>query len=183
MLRPRKIPRLVRPPSRPTSSSSTTPADFTSLMQERITSLHRTRVIGNSDDSSAKEVSGHCGNICAEGVQPEASGLPLVSVDLNPETLCSRCATFTSYRSMYSVENLQHLGPRHSALFNLTWYETLLIARVHDVISVVILTATGLLCYAGHGCNYYQKVYERFRGLPKALRDKKWFLIKRRRSV
>ena len=56
-------------------------------MQEGITSLRRTRVIGNSGDSSAKGVSGHRGNISAEGVQPEASGLPSVSVDLNPEVI------------------------------------------------------------------------------------------------
>ena len=45
------------------------------------------------------------------------------------------------------------------------------------------MTATGLLCYAGHVCNYYVKVFEWFRGLPAVLRDKKWFLIKRRRSM
>ena len=67
--------------------------------------------------------------------------------------LCSRCAASTSYRIMYSAENRQHLGPRHPALSDLTWYESLLIARVHPVISVVTLTATGLLCYAGHVCN------------------------------
>ncbi len=78
---------------------------------------------------------------------------------------------------MYCVDNLQHLGLRHPALSNLTWYESLLIARVHLVISVVTLTATGLLCYAGHVCNYYTKVLEWFRGLPAVLRDKKWFLV------
>ena len=76
-----------------------------------------------------------------------------------------------------------HLGPRYPALSQLTWYESLLIALVHPVISVVTLTATGLLCYAGHVCNYYVKVFEWFRGLPAVLRDKKWFLIKRRRSI
>ena len=55
--------------------------------------------------------------------------------------------------------------------------------KYYPVISVVTLTVTGLLCYAGHVCNYYQKVFEWFRELPAALRDKKWFLIKRRRSV
>ena len=59
----------------------------------------------------------------------------------------------------------------------------MLIARVHPVISVVTLTATGLLCYAGHVVNYYVKVLEWFRELPAALRDKKWFLIKRRKSI
>ena len=78
---------------------------------------------------------------------------------------------------------MQHLGPRHEALSNLTWYESLLIARVHPVMSVITLTATGLLCYAGHVCNYYVKVLDWFRGLPAVLRDKKWFLIKRRRSI
>ena len=97
---------------------------------------------------------------------------------------CSRCAAQRSvYRDMFSEENGQHLGERHEALSNLTWYESLLIARVHPVISVVTLTATGLLCYAGHVCNYYVKVLEWFRGLPAILRDKKWFLIKRRRSI
>jgi len=94
-----------------------------------------------------------------------------------------RCASRPVYRSMYSESNLQHLGPRHEALSNLTWYESLLIARVHPVMSVITLTATGLLCYAGHVCNYYVKVLEWFRGLPAVLRDKKWFLIKRRRSI
>ena len=84
---------------------------------------------------------------------------------------------------MYCKENLQHLGPRHPALSALTWYESLLIARVHPVMSVITLTATGLLCYAGHICNYYVKVMEWIRGLPAVLRDKKWFLIKRRRSI
>ena len=99
------------------------------------------------------------------------------------EDLCSRCASSAVYRTMYSEANLQHLGPRSEALSNLTWYESLLIARVHPVISVVTLTATGLLCYAGHVCNYYVKVLEWFRELPAILRDKKWFLIKRRRSI
>ena len=72
---------------------------------------------------------------------------------------------------MYCAENLQHLGPRHAALSNLTWFESLLIARVHPVISVVTLTSTGLLCYAGHVCNYYVKVLEWFKGLPAVLRD------------
>ena len=49
--------------------------------------------------------------------------------------------------------------------------------------SVVTLTATGLLCYSGHVCNYYVKVMEWFKELPAILRDKKWFLIKRRRSI
>jgi hypothetical protein len=49
--------------------------------------------------------------------------------------------------------------------------------------SVITLTATGLLCYAGHVCNYYVKVMEWIKDLPAVLRDKKWFLIKRRRSI
>ena len=84
---------------------------------------------------------------------------------------------------MYCEDNLQHLGLRHQALSALTWYESLLIARVHPVMSVITLTATGLLCYAGHVCNYYVKVMEWMRGLPAVLRDKKWFLIKMRRSI
>lgn len=84
---------------------------------------------------------------------------------------------------MYSAENLQHLGPRHEELSRLTWFESLLIARVHPVISVVTLTSTGLLCYAGHVCNYYIKVLEWFKELPAILRDKRWFLVKRRKSL
>ena len=96
---------------------------------------------------------------------------------------CSRCATRSAYSIMLSADNLQHLGPRHEALSNLTWYESLLIARVHPVISVVTLTATGLLCYAGHVCNYYVKILEWFKELPACLRDKKWFLVKRRKHI
>ena len=99
------------------------------------------------------------------------------------EDMCHRCASSASYREMFSQENQQHLGPRHEALSRLTWYESLLIARVHPVISVVTLTATGLLCYAGHVTNYYMKTLEWFTELPQILRDKQWFLIKRRRSV
>jgi len=84
---------------------------------------------------------------------------------------------------MYCEGNLQHLGERRPALSNLTWYESLLVARVHPVMSVITLTATGLLCYAGHVCNYYVKTLEWFAGLPAVLRDKKWFLIKRRNSI
>lgn len=98
-------------------------------------------------------------------------------------TRCSRCDGPSAYSKMYSEENLQHLGQRHPALSALTWYESLLIARVHPVVSVITLTATGLLCYAGHVCNYYVKVMEWMQGLPAVLRDKKWFLIKRRRSI
>ena len=72
--------------------------------------------------------------------------------------LCKNCAGSSAYAAMYSEDNLQHLGPRYPALSNLTWYESLLIARVHPVMSVITLTATGLLCYAGHVCNYYVKV-------------------------
>jgi hypothetical protein len=84
---------------------------------------------------------------------------------------------------MYSEANWQHLGLRHEELSNLTWYESLLIARVHPVISVVTLTATGLLCYAGHVCNYHVKVLEWFKGLPAVLRKHNSFLIKRRKSI
>ena len=84
---------------------------------------------------------------------------------------------------MFSAENGPHPGPLYDAPSNLTWYESLLIARVRRVISVVTLTATGMLCYAGHVCNYYVKVLEWFRGLPAVLRGKKWFLVKRRRSI
>ena len=96
---------------------------------------------------------------------------------------CSRCDSNTAYKMMYSERNLQHLGPRHPALSALTWYESLLIARVHPVVSVITLTATGLLCYAGHICNYYVRVMDWIKGLPAALRDKKWFLVKRRHSI
>ena len=71
--------------------------------------------------------------------------------------LCSRCEESSVYRDTYSVENIQHLGPRRSAFSNLTWYDSLLIARVHPMMFVVTLTAAGLLFYAGHVCNYYVK--------------------------
>ena len=96
---------------------------------------------------------------------------------------CTRCASTSVYGRMYSKGNLQHLGPRYEPLSRLTWFESLLIARVHPVISVVTLTSTGLLCYAGHVCNYYIKVMEWFKGLPAILRDKRWFLVKRRKSL
>ena len=98
-------------------------------------------------------------------------------------TLCSRCAGRTVYATMFSEANGQHLGPRRPALSNLTWYDSLLVAREHPVVSVITLTATGLLCYAGHVTNYYAKTLEWFLGLPTALRDKHWFLIKRRQSL
>ena len=84
---------------------------------------------------------------------------------------------------MFSEANLQHLGPRHAEISSLTWYESLLIARVHPVVSVITLMATGVLCYAGHVCNYYVKVLEWFRELPALLRNKKWSLVKRRKSI
>ena len=84
---------------------------------------------------------------------------------------------------MYSNENMQHLGERHEALSNLTWYETLLIARVHPVISVVTLTATGLLAFAGHVCNYFQKSFEWFQELPARVGNHRFFQIKRRKSI
>lgn len=97
--------------------------------------------------------------------------------------MCSRCGNRNQYSMRFSKENLQHLGERRPALSNLTWYESSLIARVHPVVSVITLTATGLLCYAGHVCNYYVKVLEWFQELPATLRNKNWFLIKRRRSI
>ena len=54
---------------------------------------------------------------------------------------------------------------------------------MHPVVSVITLTATGLLCYAGHVCNYHVKVLEWFQELPATLRNKNWFLIKRRRNI
>ena len=84
---------------------------------------------------------------------------------------------------MFSEANLQHLGPRHPELSNLTWYESLLIARVHPVVSVITLMATGMLFYAGHVCNYYVRILDWFLELPAKLNKKKWFLVKRRRSV
>jgi hypothetical protein len=110
----------------------------------------------------------------------ERAGFKASTADVG---LCRRCGSRTGYASMFSRENGQHLGERRPALSNLTWYEFLLVARVHPVVSVITLTATGLLCYAGHVCNYYVKVLEWFRELPAVLRDKKWFLIKRRRSI
>ena len=97
--------------------------------------------------------------------------------------LCSRCSSATIYRKMYSKENLQHLGERHEALSQLTWYESLLIARVHPVVSVITMTASGMLCYAGHVINYFVKVNEWISDLPARLRDKRWFLVKRRKSI
>ena len=98
-------------------------------------------------------------------------------------TSCSRCDGDSAYKKMYSEANGQHLGERHNAISALTWYESLLVARVHPVMSVVTLTATGVMCFAGHVCNYYVKVMEWVQGLPAVLRDKKWFLIKRRKSI
>ena len=40
-----------------------------------------------------------------------------------------------------------------------------------------------MLCYARHVCNYYVKVFEWFCGLLAVFRDKRWFLVKRRRSM
>ena len=96
---------------------------------------------------------------------------------------CYRCYSSKIQRIMYSEENRQHVGERHEALSNLTWFEGILIARVHPVISVVTLTATGLLCYAGHVCNYFQKSFEWFQDLPAHIGNRKWFNIKRRRSI
>ena len=66
--------------------------------------------------------------------------------DAKKKECCSRCAPSRSlYRRQYCEENLQHLGPRHPAISDLTWYESLLVARVHPVISVVTLLSTGQL--------------------------------------
>jgi len=59
-----------------------------------------------------------------------------------------------------------NFGPRRSASSNLAWYEPLLVARVHPVMSVIAPTATGLLCYVGRECNCYVKTVEWFRGVP-----------------
>ena len=98
-------------------------------------------------------------------------------------SLCHRCKTSKVHRAMFSKANRQHLGDRHPAMSNLTWYESLLVARVHPVISVVTLTSTGLLCYAGHVCNYFQKSFEWFSELPSRIGNHSWFMIKRRRSI
>ena len=97
--------------------------------------------------------------------------------------LCSRCESSKVYKDSYCARNLQHLGKRHALLDRLTWYESLLVARVHPMMSVITLSSTGLLCYAGHVCNYYVKTLEWFKTLPAILTDKGWFLIKPRRSV
>ena len=87
--------------------------------------------------------------------------------------LCYRCYSSKIHNEMYCHGNLQHLGERHEALSNLTWFESLLITRVHPVISVVTLTATGLLCYAGHVCNYFQESFEWFQELPARVGNRK----------
>lgn len=74
--------------------------------------------------------------------------------------MSSHCASSAVYRTMYAEADLQHLGTRSPAISSLTWYESLLIARVHPVISVFTLTATRLRCYAGHVRNYYLKDLE-----------------------
>ena len=97
--------------------------------------------------------------------------------------ICSRCSQKQSYRNMFCKDNWQHLGPRHPAISSSTWYESQLISRVHAVMSVLTLTATGMLCFAGHVCNYYQKTLEWVHSLPAVLRDKQFFVVKRRRST
>ena len=96
---------------------------------------------------------------------------------------CTRCSQRKTYLLMFCNAIWQHLGPRHPALSALTWYESQLIARVHAVMSVLTLTATGMLCFAGHVCNYYQKILEWHHALPAVLRDKQFFVVKRRRSL
>ena len=100
----------------------------------------------------------------------------------NP-SLCHRCYSSKVHQRMFCKGNKQHLGPRYAAISCLTWFESLLVARVHPVISVVTLTATGLLCYAGHVCNYFQKNFEWICDFPARITNHKWFMIKRRRSV
>jgi len=99
------------------------------------------------------------------------------------DNLCTRCQSRKTYRSMFCNANWQHLGPRHRALTSLTWYESQLIARVHAVMSVLTLTATGQMCFAGHVCNYFQKTLDWCHGLPGVLRDKQFFVVKRRKSL
>ena len=41
----------------------------------------------------------------------------------------------------------------------------------------------GLLCYAGHACNYFQKSFEWFQDSPAHIGNRKWFNIKRRKSI
>ena len=115
----------------------------------------------------------------------ESECLAAAGFRAHSETSCTRCmgGQKTPYAKMYCEANLQHLGDTHPAISRLTWYESLLVARVHPVISVVTLLATGMLCFAGHVCNYYVKVFEWFRELPALLTNKKWFLVRRRRSL
>jgi hypothetical protein len=75
------------------------------------------------------------------------------------------------------------LGRRHNELSCLTLYESLPIARIHAVISVLICTGSGQMCYAGHITNYYQKILEWHHGLPAVLAGKMFFLVKRRKSL
>ena len=96
---------------------------------------------------------------------------------------CSRCSSATKYKQMYCAENMQHLGEPHAPLLNLTWYESLLLARVHPVVSVITMTASGMLSFAGHVINYFAKVNEWINVLRARLRDKTWFLGKRRKST
>ena len=78
---------------------------------------------------------------------------------------------------------MQHLGEPHATLLNLTWYESLLLARVHPVVSVITMTASGMLSFAGHVINYFVKVNEWINELPARLRNKKWLFVKRRKSA
>ena len=122
----------------------------------------------------AGELAGICETIKWAGFQ----------ADLKKTDRCSRCALSSSaHHRQYCADNLQHLGQRHPAISALTWYETLLVARVHPVISIVTLLAASQLCFAGHVCNYFVKVLKWFQEPPIVLRDKNWFLIKRRRSL
>ena len=122
----------------------------------------------------AGPMAGKCETILRAGFQ----------VSWKDNRLCNRCAGQKAYATMFSADNQQHLGCRRAPLSALTWYESLLLARVHPVVSVMTLTATGLLCYAGHVTNYFVNTMEWFKGLPAKIQDdKRWFLIKRRCSV
>ena len=136
-------------------------------------SRHEAALPQRSTASNAWAKAGVCQTIERSGFRHAESG----------NAMCSRCDKSLVYRRTYCEENIQQLGQRCKARSNLTWYESLLIARGHPMMSEITLTSTGLLCYAGHVCNYYVKVLEWFRELPAVLRDKKWFLIKRRRSI
>ena len=135
---------------------------------------------------AGKEYAGHYAGICQTINELKFGVAELKDKEGNvvPLPLCTRCQSKTGqYGVMFSAKNLQHLGPRHEALSKLTHYEELLVARVHPVISVVTLVSTGLLSYAGHVVNYFVKTMEWLSDLPVELRQKNFFLVRRRRSI